>query len=173
MLEQLLPVNFSDDSRVWIFQGSRRFIDREQIEIIEQLNQFYEQWTTHGKAVHGWAGLLFGQFIIVMADESGTHVSGCSTDGMMRVVKSLERQYSVNFFERTMLTFLVRGQAEMLPAQQVRYALEKGHITPDTLVFNNTPTTKRALLTEWVVPLHQSWLRQKPELAGLLQAERS
>lgn len=161
LLQGLIPADFADESRVWIFQGSRPFIDKEQREIDEQLYQFYTQWTAHGASVKGWAKLLFNQFIVVMADETGTHVSGCSTDGMTRVVKSLERQYDVNFFDRMTITFLVKEKAQMLPFHQVQYALDNGYLNQDTLVFNNIATTKQQLLESWLVPLRESWLADR------------
>ncbi|HRO43571.1 MAG TPA: hypothetical protein PL009_12110 [Flavipsychrobacter sp.] len=161
----LIPNDFSDHSRVWIYQGSRPFITKEQKEIDEQLHQFYAQWQAHGEPVKGWAKLLFNQFIVVMADETGTNVTGCSTDGMVRVIKSLERQYEVNFFDRMTLTFLIAEKAEMLPFSQVQYALEKGYINEHTLTFNNIATTKKELLESWLVPLKESWLAARLNLS--------
>ena len=88
-VQSLLPTGFSDNSRVWIYQSSRAFIEKEQLEINEQLEQFYTQWTAHGAAVKGWAKILFGQFIVVMADETGMAVSGCSTDSSVKIIKSI------------------------------------------------------------------------------------
>ncbi len=157
-LAALLPTGFPDSSRVWVYQSSRAFIEREAIEINEQLQQFYEQWTAHGAPVKGWAKLLFRQFVVIIADESDVHVSGCSTDSSVRVVKSLERQYDVNFFDRMMLTFLRKDKAEMLPFGQVQYALDKGFIDADTLLFNNVVENKGELMSKWLVPLKESWL---------------
>lgn len=160
-LEGFLPTDFSPYSRVWIFQSSRPFSEKEELEINEQLLQFYLQWQAHGAAVKGWAKLLFKHFVVVLADETEVSVSGCSTDGMVRIIKSLERQYKVNFFDRTTLTFLVKGKAEMLPMNQVSYAIEKGFINAHTPLFNNTVTTKKELLENWLQPLHASWLGKK------------
>lgn len=157
-LVKLLPEGFSDLSRVWIYQSSRAFIEKEANEINEQLTQFYTQWTAHGDAVKGWAKLLFRQFVVILADETDVHVSGCSTDASVRVIKSLERQYDVNFFDRMMITFLRDGKAEMLPFGQVQYAIDKGYINGETLLFNNIAGTKKELLDNWLVPLQQSWL---------------
>jgi len=164
---ELIPSDFSNDSRVWVFQGSRAFIEKEQNEINEQLYQFYSQWLAHGAPVKGWAKLLYNQFIVVMADETGTHVSGCSTDGMVRVVKSLERQYDVNFFDRMMITLLVNGKAQMLPFEQIQYAIDKGYIDQNTLIFNNIATTKKELLEQWLVPLKESWLAGRVQFAAI------
>lgn len=164
-LADLIPSDFSDNARVWIYQSSRAFIEKEETEINEQLYQFYSQWQSHGDAVKGWAKLLFRQFVVVIADETDTMVSGCSTDSSVRIIKSIERQYEVNMFDRLMLTFLVKGKAEMLPLNQVQYALDEGYIDKDTPLFNNVVQTKSQLLSSWLVPLHESWLAQRLQLA--------
>src|SRR6218665_3568307 len=94
----LIPADFSDHSRVWIYQSSRPLSEKEELEINEQLYQFYAQWQAHGAPVKGWAKLLFHRFIVLMADESHVEVSGCSTDSSVRVIKSIEKQYSINLF---------------------------------------------------------------------------
>ncbi|MBS1782289.1 MAG: hypothetical protein JSS78_04425 [Bacteroidetes bacterium] len=157
-ISNLLPANFSDSARVWIYQGSRPFIEKEQNEIDEQLHHFYSQWKSHGDEVKSWAKLLFSQFIVVMADLSDDPIGGCSTDGMQRMIKSLERQYEVSFFDRMTLTFLIEGKAQMLPFEQVQYAVDKGYINADTVLFNNIATTKKELIDTWLVPLKNSWL---------------
>ncbi len=157
-LKDLIPSDFASDSKVWIFQSSRAFIEKEEKEVNEQLFQFYKQWLSHNVPVKGWAKLLYRQFIVVMADETGDTVGGCSIDGMTRVIKSLERQYDVNFFDRMMITFLVKNKAEMLPFNQVQYAIDKGFIDKDTLLFNNVVNTKNELLDNWLVPLSKSWM---------------
>lgn len=163
-LHKLIPADFAPDSRVWVYQSSRAFIEREEREVNEQLLQFYTQWQTHGKPVKGWAKLLFNQFIVFMADETASQVSGCSTDSSVRVVKSIERQYDVNMFDRMVLTFLVKGKSQMLPLNQVQYALDKGYIQKDTPLFNNTVLTKQALLNNWLIPLEESWLAKRIKL---------
>ena len=157
-LTDLIPADFHHSSKVWIYQSSRAFIEKEEKEVNEQLYQFYSQWQAHGASVKGWAKLLFRQFVVIMADETDVMVSGCSTDSSVRVIKSLERQYDVNFFDRMMITFLIKNKAEMLPFTQVQYAIDKGYVNKDTLLFNNVAETKKELMENWLVPLSKSWL---------------
>lgn len=96
-----------------------------------------------------------------MADESATGVSGCSTDSSVRVIKSLERQYDVNLFDRLLLAFVVKDKLELLPMAQVTYAFEKGFINEDTLYLNNTVLTKQEMEQRWLVPLRDSWVMKK------------
>jgi hypothetical protein len=163
-IKDAIPENIPDNARVWVYQSSRAFIEKEANEINEQLYQFYTQWQSHGAPVDGWAGLLYRQFIVIIADESNVPVGGCSTDSSVRVIKSIERQYDVNFFDRMMLTFLVKGKAEMLPFGQVQYAIDKGYIDSNTLVFNNVVSDKRELLSKWLIPLKESWLAARVDL---------
>lgn len=161
ILKSEIPADFHDSSRVWIYQSSRLFIEKEEKEINEQLHQFYIQWQSHGIPVKGWAKLLFRQFIVMMADETATGVSGCSTDSSVRIIKSIERQYDVNMFDRMMMTFLVKGKAEMLPLNQLQYAVDKGYIDKDTMMFNNVVTNKKELLENWLVPIADTWLASR------------
>lgn len=164
-LQNIIPADFANDSRVWVYQSSRAFIDKEETEINEQLEQFYTQWKSHGDPVKGWAKLVFKQFIIFMADETATGVSGCSTDSSVKVVKSIERQYDVNMFDRMVLTFLVNGKSEMLPLNQVQYAIDKGYISHDTPLFNNVVGSKEELMKNWLIPLNESWLSSRVTLS--------
>lgn len=163
-IASLLPAGFADNSRVWIYQSSRPFVEKEQKEIEEQLLQFYIQWQAHGAAVKGWAGLLFERFIVFIADEAEVQVSGCSIDSTVRLVKSIEKQYSITLFDRLSITFLLKEKADILPLNQVQYAIDKGYINGDTLLFNNIVSTKQEMETNWLQPLKNSWLAQKVKL---------
>ena len=161
----MLPADFAADARVWVYQSSRPLSEKEELEINEQLYQFYAQWQAHGAPVKGWAKLLFRRFVVFMADETNVAVSGCSTDSSVRVVKSLEKQYDINLFDRLSITFLVKDQPEVLPMGQVQYALDKGYINGDTLLFNNLVATKGDMLKNWLQPLQYSWLKDRVQLS--------
>jgi len=160
-IKQLLPADFAPDSRVWIYQSNRPFNEREALEINEQLHQFATQWQSHGTPVKGFGQLFFNQVIVLMADENATGVSGCSTDSSVRVIKSLERQYEVNLFDRLLLGFVVKDQLELLPMAQLAYAFEKGFIDENTLYLNNTVLTKQELEEKWLQPVKDSWVMKK------------
>lgn len=161
-IKSIIPQEFSDDSRVWIFQSNRPLSEKEVSEIDMQLEHFYLQWTAHQAPVKGWAKVLFERFIIVIADEKASNlVSGCSTDGMVRVIKSIERQYSINLFDRLVLNFIINDTVQALPYQQLNFALDNKYINGDTLYFNNTVTDKSDLLNKWLIPLKDSWLAER------------
>ena len=162
-----VPENFHDSSRVWIYQSSRLFFISEALQIEEMLEEFVKGWKSHGADVKGYANLFFGQFIVVMADETNTSVGGCSTDSSVRVIKEIEQKMNVQLFDRQSLAFVVKDKIQLLPLSQLNYAATNEFINPDTLYFNNTVLTKTELFEKWIVPIKESWLAKRIQFAQL------
>ncbi len=133
----------------------------EALEIEETLKDFTEKWQSHGSPIKGAAYLFFGQFIVLLADETTTGVSGCSTDSSVRLIKEIEQQFSVNMFDRITLAFVVKDKVQLLPFSQLQYAVENEFINGDTLYFNNLVQTKNELENNWIIPVKNSWLNKK------------
>jgi hypothetical protein len=171
---ELLPEDFAGDSRVWIYQSPRLFFMSEALQIEEMLEAFVAQWNSHGTPVKGYANLFYGQFIVLMADETATGVSGCSTDSSVRLIKDIEQRFGINLFDRLMLAFRIdaktgpsdkprpaASKVQMVPLSQLPYALENGFVNGDTLYFNNTVQTKAELENKWLIPVKDSWLASR------------
>lgn len=159
--KHLLPENFADKSRVWIYQSSRLFSLSEALEIEELINKFTAEWRSHGADVDAYGNLFFGQFIILMADETRVGVGGCSTDSSVRFIKDLGEKFGLDFFNRTNLVFVVKEKIQLLPMNQLSYAAQNFFIDGDTLYFNNLVQTKKELEEKWIVPVKDSWLAFK------------
>jgi hypothetical protein len=158
---ELLPEEFYESSRVWIYQSSRLFSISEALRIEDLLRDFTGSWNSHGVPVKGYANLFFGQFIVLMADERFSAVSGCSTDSSVRLVKEIERQFNVEMFDRQLLAFLIKDKVQVLPLSQLAFGAANGFIQPDTLYFNNTVLSKSELEKDWIIPVKESWLASR------------
>ncbi len=158
---QYLPADFHPSSRVWIYQSSRLFLLSEALEIEPMLEAFLASWNTHGTPVKGFANLLYGQFIVMMADETHAGVSGCSTDSSVRLIKQIEAQFKVDMFNRQNLAFVVKDKIQILPLAQLQYGFDNGFLLQDTIYFNNLVATKAEMLDKWLVPIKDSWLSAK------------
>jgi hypothetical protein len=161
----LLDGSFSPSSKVWVYQSNRLFSMGEALDIEELLSHFTTQWKSHGAAVKGAGYLFFGQFIILMADEEATGVSGCSTDSSVRFIKDIEQRFGVNLFDRTTLAFVIKDKIQLLPFSQLQYAADNGFIGADDLYFNNIVLTKKELEENWIIPVKDSWLAGKISFA--------
>jgi hypothetical protein len=162
--KHLLNNNFHSDSKVWIYQSSRLFSMDEALGIEILLKEFTQQWKSHGTPVKSEAYLFFGQFIVLIADETATGVSGCSTDSSVKLIKDIEQRYKVNMFDRTTLAFIVKDKVELLPLTHLQHAFDNGFIDMKTLYFNNLVQTKEELEKNWIIQIKDSWLPKKLKL---------
>ena len=96
----LVPEDFHESSRVWIYQSNRLLTMSEALHLEERLQGFIDSWKSHGTPVKGFGTLFFGQFLILMADETASGVSGCSTDSSVRFVKEIETLFGIHLFDR-------------------------------------------------------------------------
>ena len=159
--QDLIPADFSPESRVWIYQANRLFSLSEALELEKILDSFISDWKAHGHPVKGFANLFFGQFIVLIADENITTVSGCSTDSSVRMIKAIEDVFKLSLFDRNQLAFIIKDKIQLLPLAQVEYALSNQFIQPDTLFFDNSVSTKKELNERWIVPISSTWLGRR------------
>lgn len=165
---KVLPEDFNANSRVWIYQSNRLFSLHEALQIEDMLKAFVSNWHSHGTPVTGFADLFFGQFIVLVADETKSGVSGCSTDSSVRMIKHVEQMFNVNMFDRLLLGFIVKERVQMVPMAQLSYALENNFIQPSTLYFNNTVTDLEQFRDKWLIPLKSSWLSKDQRFSAML-----
>lgn len=159
--QHLIPNDFDSSSKVWIYQSSRLFTVSEALQIEQILEDYTVSWQSHGAPVKGYANLLFGQFIVLMADETNTTIGGCSMDTSVHMIQEIEKLYKVNMFDRQTLAFVVKDKIQLLPLSQINYGMENGFLSMDSLYFNNLVSTKDELLNKWMVPIKDSWLASR------------
>lgn len=157
----LIPSDFHPSSRVWIYQSNRSFMISEALEMEDMMNDFVENWNSHGAKVKGYANLLFAQFVVLMADETAAGVSGCSTDSSVRLIKQIEERFKVDMFNRQNLAFIVKEKIQTIPLAQLKYAFDNNFINAETPYFNNLVASKETLLSEWMIPVKDSWLKTR------------
>ena len=160
-LAEHIPADFSDNSRVWIYQANRMLHLSEVFEVETMISEFIPNWHSHGAPVKGFANLFFGRFLVIFADESKVKVGGCSTDSSVHLVKAIEEKFDVDFFNRQLVAFLINDKVEQIPLNQVAYALNNGIISQSTLFFDNTVLTKEQLINRWITPVSESWLGKR------------
>ena len=150
-------MNFSENSRVWIYQADRNLTTKELQPIQERLDAFTATWEAHGKVLKAAAAIQYNRFIIFMVDEAQAPVTGCSIDKSVALLKGLEQEFNLNLFDRMQLAYRDEHGIQVCSKTAFEALIAKGLVNENTLVFNNLAQTYGALQTAWEVPAKQSW----------------
>jgi len=152
-----LYMQFSKNSRVWIYQSDRELTDTQSQHIQQQLSDFAQSWTAHNNELKAGATVKYNRFLILVVDESQAGASGCSIDKSVRVMKELEQQHGINLFDRFNLAYREGDKIISVPRNEFEELIKAGQITAGTIVYNNLVQTLDELQTKWEVPLQNSW----------------
>jgi hypothetical protein len=145
-------------ARLWIYQADRPLTLAELATVQPVLQQFADEWTSHGRTLLASAAILHQQFLVIGLDEAVADASGCSIDSSVRFVRALEEQLGLSLLEKSRLAFLVDGQVQLLDRRELRAAVADGRLLPDTPYFDNTIARHEQLQEAWPTPAATSWL---------------
>jgi len=145
-------------SRIWIYQSDRPFtVDEEKI-ISNSLTSFCSQWEAHGNPLQTSFKIEYHQFAILVVDESSAGASGCSIDGSVRILKELGNHLNIDFFDRTLVTFLENEKVRSYSLNQLKSLFQSGELNSSSQTFNNLVTSKAEWKINWKTSVQKSWL---------------
>ena len=150
-------MNISEHSRVWIYQANRILTTPETEQIQEKLDAFTAQWLAHGYELSATAEIRYNQFIILAVDEQQVGATGCSIDSSVKLMLQLEKQFNINLFDRFQLAYRDDNQIKTVNREEFQALVNTGKISGDTIVFNNLVSNRKALETNWQIPMRESW----------------
>ncbi len=78
-----------DDARAWLYVTAEPLTDAAARHVAEGLDAFFRDWRSHGRIVHGAAGVMARQVVVVAATLDRGDISGCGIDQHVRVLDSL------------------------------------------------------------------------------------
>ena len=148
------------NARVWIYQADRSFSADEEASIIAKASDFLNQWASHGTPLKSSFKLFHQNFLVITVDEIIAQASGCSIDASVGLVKSIEQELDLNFFDRSKIAFLVGNEVYLHDMNQIKPLVTEGKISNTTLTFNNLVTDIEQLEKKWVIPANESWLKR-------------
>ncbi len=149
--------NLPQESRIWIYQSSRKFSDEEVAEIEKDLMQFIENWSAHGTSLEASFTIRYNRFIIIAVNQEFHPATGCSIDSSVGFIQNLEQKYSVDLLDKMNVAF---KQGEFITYKTLlefkKLAKDKS-VSENTIVFNNLVNTIEELQEGWEIPASESW----------------
>ena len=133
--------NLPEESRIWIYQSSRKFSDDEIAEIEKDLVEFITNWRAHGASLEASFQIKYNRFIILAVNQEVQAATGCSIDSSVVFIQNLEQKYEVDLLDKMNVAF---KQGEFITYKTLldfkKIAKDKS-VSENTIVFNNLVNT--------------------------------
>lgn len=146
-----------EDSRIWIYQSSRKFSDDEIAEIEKDLVEFITNWSAHGASLEASFQIKYNRFIILAVNQEVQAATGCSIDSSVAFIQNLEQKYEVDLLDKMNVAF---KQGEFITYKTLldfkKLAKDKS-VSENTIVFNNLVNTIEEFNESWEIPASESW----------------
>jgi len=144
-------------ARVWVYQAERELVENEIVFLSNSLQNFINQWSSHGAELKGSFQIVHNQFIIIASDENSASISGCSIDKSVHLLTTLGENLKINLIDRQ-VSFSVDGKVKTSPTKMLKELVLNGNINQETEIFNTTIDTIEAYQTKWKIPAKSSWI---------------
>jgi hypothetical protein len=147
-----------DAARVWVFGAAAPIVGTASEHLLHAVDQHLAQWRAHGAPLVCGRAWRDDQFLVVAVDEAATNATGCSIDGMFRVLASLESQVGTSLVGGGSVFWRdPDGAVHVADRSAFRAAATRGDITADTQVFDTTVTTLGDWRSHFERPARDSW----------------
>lgn len=153
-------VPFSDlpnSSKVWIYQANRTFTTDELVDISRKLDSFITEWSAHGEGLKASYDIQYGRFITIGVDNEHHGATGCSIDTSVRFIQDLEKEYNVDLLDKMNVSFKSGEFVAYKSLIDFKKMVKNKSVSAKTIVFNNLVTNKSEYLSNWEVPITESW----------------
>jgi len=145
------------DSRVWIYQSNRKFLDTELNEVNDSISKFLKTWTAHGSELLSSYQIKYNRFIIISLNESVKSASGCSIDSCIHFIQDLEKTYKIDLLDKMNVTFKQGKYITYKSINDFKELIKNKSVSKKTIVFNNLVVDISDYLANWEISVEKSW----------------
>ena len=155
-------------SRVWVFGAERPITGGAASRLLGAVDEHLDRWNAHGSPLTCAREWTEDRFLAIGVDQSTAGASGCSIDGLFRVLKGLETELGTHLVGGGTVYYRdPTGPIVAVSRDEFSELAADGEVRKDTRVFDMTVATvgdwKERFETETARSWHANLL---PEHAG-------
>jgi hypothetical protein len=147
-----------DASRVWVFAADRALDAGSAARLLADVDRFLTHWQAHGVPLHcarEWSG---ERFLAIGVDTSQEAASGCSIDGLYRVLQALEREVGTRLVAGGRVFYRDgAGRTQVATRDEFSALARHDAVTRETPVFDTSLTTAEGWRRRFEVPAGRAW----------------
>ena len=150
-----------DASRVWVF-GSDKPLQGELADaLLKGVDAHLADWKAHGEPLTVGSQWRYDRFLVVAVDQSTAGASGCSIDGLFRVLQKLERETGANLIAGGRVFYRDgHGEVQCASRSDIAALVASGAITRDSVIFDTTLTDLGTFRACFETRAKDSWVKE-------------
>jgi hypothetical protein len=149
------------EARVWIFAASDPLAPGEASRLLAEVDAFLGEWNAHGEALTCGRDWRDRRFVAIGVDQTAAGASGCSIDGLFRVLQRLQQALGTALIGGGRV-FYREPDGDIRCVDRAAFAslAADGRVGSETPVFDTSVTTARAYRDAFERQAGESWHRE-------------
>ena len=148
-----------DSSRVWVFGSDRPIAGEAAQRLLAEVDKFLDGWRAHGEPLRCGRLLTDSRFLVIAVDQSTTNASGCSIDGLFRVLQQLETAIGARLVGGGRVYYRDHGGvAQSVSRGELEGLVARGEVGANTAVFDTTITDLGEWRAKFERPARKTWV---------------
>jgi hypothetical protein len=150
-----------DTARVWVFGAAAPIIGPAAVALLTAVDAHLSHWKAHGEPLVSARDWRDDRFLAIAVDEEATGASGCSIDGLFRILKDMELQLGASMVDAgTVFWRDEQRQVRSADRSGFRTLARNGMVREGTVVFDTTVESVGAWRSHFERPAAESWHRR-------------
>ena len=147
-----------DSARTWVFAADANLSKSQAGQLLNAVDEFLAQWKAHGEPLTVGRDWRHDRFLTVAVDQSAAGASGCSIDGLFRILKSIKERIGASLVSNGQVLFRdTTGAIRSVTRDEFVKLARKGEITATTTAFDPTVTSLGEWRTQFESDVAHSW----------------
>ena len=148
-----------DASRVWVFGSDRALTGEEAVRLLTEVDRFLEQWKAHGVPLTCARDWRDEHLLTIGVDSTMESASGCSIDGLFRVLQALERPLGTRIVGGGRVFYRdENGRVQCVTRDRLTELAKSRDVTSNTPVFDTGLTTAGDWRSRFESPARATWV---------------
>ena len=148
-----------DASRVWVFGSDRPLAGADADRLLSEVDRFLTQWKAHGVPLTCARDWRDEHLLTVGVDGTVESASGCSIDGLFRVLQAVERPLATRLVGGGRIFYRdAAGRVQCVTRDRVPELAKARDVTDDTCVFDTGLTTAGEWRSRFEAPARSTWV---------------
>jgi len=147
-----------DSAKVWVFGSDRPLSEEATKTLMKGVEDYLAEWKAHGEPLTVGYEWRFGRLLIVGVDQRTAGATGCSIDGLFRVLQGLQSEIGATLVGGGRVYYRDgTGEVQSAARSELRALHASGAIRDDSVVFDTSLTDLGSLRSGFERAARKSW----------------